>query len=120
MQKILVVDDDRDILYVMRLLLTKNGFHVDITSKGEDTIRKAKEIHPDLIILDVRLGGIDGRDICRKLKSGTETRDIPIIMFSANTNRKEVMSKCNADDFVGKPFEINNMIERINMQLSLN
>ncbi len=117
MSKILVVDDDHDILYVMKLLLTNHGFEVKVTMKGEETMQMTEEYHPDLIILDVWLAGVDGRDICRTLKSQPQTCKIPVIMFSANNNLKDILSECKADDFVGKPFDIDEMIRRINVHL---
>jgi DNA-binding response OmpR family regulator len=121
MSKILVVDDDHDILYVMKLLLSNHGFDVKVSMKGEETYEMTEKYSPDLIILDVWLGsGLDGRDICRNLKSKPQTSDIPVIMFSANNNLKDKLSECKADDFVGKPFDIEDMIRRINAHLSLN
>lgn len=118
MSRILVVDDDKDILYVMKLLLTSHGFQVDVTLKGEETYEKTTVFQPDLIILDVWLAGIDGRDICRKLKSLPETKNIPVIMFSANNNLTNILAESHADDFVGKPFDIDDMIKRINAKLN--
>ena len=77
MPKILVVDDDRDILFVMRLLLTNNGFQVDVISKGEETINRAIEFLPDLIILDVWLAGIDGRDIVQETEIAGRYKKYP-------------------------------------------
>lgn len=118
MSKILVVDDDRDILYVMKLLLTNHGFDVDVTMRGEEAIERANSFHPDLIILDVWLAGMDGREICRSLKTQPATSNIPVIMFSANNNMKDILKESLADDFVGKPFDITDILNRIKSKLN--
>jgi DNA-binding response OmpR family regulator len=68
---------------------------------------------PDLILLDVMLNGADGREICRNLHSGTETKNLPVILFSANPEMRKDANGSNAKAFIGKPFEIANFIETI-------
>lgn len=63
------------------------------------------------------LSGIDGIDLCNNLKTNPNTKDIPVIMFSAHTNRDDVMRFCNADDFLPKPFDVNDLIKKINYQI---
>jgi DNA-binding response OmpR family regulator len=117
MSKILVVDDDIDILSVMEILLTMKGFEVEVTSKGENTFPKIKTFRPDIILLDVLISGYDGRTICRKLKSNNDTRHIPVIMFSAHPGAASTMAEYGADDFIGKPFDAGNLIKKVNHQL---
>jgi PleD family two-component response regulator len=81
MSRILVVDDDLDILVVMEILLTMKGFEVEVTAKWENTFEKVETFKPELILLDVLISGNDGRTICKQLKAQDETKDIPIIMF---------------------------------------
>ncbi|MEP6596919.1 MAG: response regulator [Ginsengibacter sp.] len=117
MSKILVVDDDIDILSVMEILLTMKGFEVEVTAKGENTFPKIKTFRPDLILLDVLISGYDGRTICKELKSNETTRHIPVIMFSAHPGAAATIAEYGADDFIAKPFDVNNLIQKVNTQL---
>ncbi|MEO8766311.1 MAG: response regulator [Ginsengibacter sp.] len=119
MSKILVVDDDTDILSVMEILLTMKGFEVEVTAKGENTFPKIEAFKPDIILLDVLISGQDGRSICRKLKANNDTRDIPVIMFSAHPGAAATIAEYGADDFIGKPFDVGNLIKKVNHQLKL-
>lgn len=117
MKKVLVVDDNKDIVWVVETILKRYGFDVISTMRGEEVISKAKKFNPQIILLDVFLSGIDGIEICNSLKTLPETRDIPIIMFSAHTNRQDVMKFCGADDFLSKPFDANELVKKINKQI---
>lgn len=119
MLKVLVVDDDLDILAVMQLLLKMKGFEVEVTTKGEETFDKVDVFKPNLILLDVLLSGYDGRIICKELKSKDETMHIPIIMFSAHPSAVESIREYGANDFIAKPFDVNELIRKVNTQLSL-
>ncbi len=119
MSKILVVDDDIDILSVMEILLSMKGFDVEVTSKGENTMPKIESFKPDLILLDVLISGHDGRAICKELKSNKSTKHIPVIMFSAHPGAASTISDYGADDFIAKPFDVNNLMEKVNTQLKL-
>ena len=119
MSKILVVDDDIDILSVMEILLTMKGFEVEVTAKGENTFPKIESFKPDLILLDVLISGHDGRTICRNLKSNNETKHIPVIMFSAHPGAANTISEYGADDFISKPFDVTNLLQKVNQQLEI-
>ncbi|MEO8861753.1 MAG: response regulator [Ginsengibacter sp.] len=119
MSRILVVDDDIDILSVMEILLTMKGFEVEVTAKGENTFPKIKTFKPDLILLDVLISGHDGRTICRTLKSNEETMHIPVIMFSAHPGAAATIAEYGADDFIAKPFDVTNLLKKVNYQLEL-
>ena len=118
MSRILVVDDDTDILSVMEILLTMKGFEVEVTTKGENTFPKIDTFRPDLILLDVLISGHDGRTICKQLKSNEATRHIPVIMFSAHPGAAATIADYGADDFIAKPFDVNNLIQKVNTQLT--
>ncbi|MEO6135958.1 MAG: response regulator [Ginsengibacter sp.] len=118
MKKVLIVDDNSDILWVVETILRRYGFDVLTTLKGEEVMAKAKRYNPQLILLDVFLSGIDGIEVCNSLKSTPETKDIPVIMFSAHTNINDVMKFCRADDFVAKPFDSNELVKKINFQIA--
>jgi DNA-binding response OmpR family regulator len=117
MKKVLIVDDNSDILWVVETILKRYGFDVLSTLKGEEVMAKTKKYNPQLILLDVFLSGIDGIEVCNTLKSTPETKDIPIIMFSAHTNSQDLMKFCKADDFVAKPFDSNELVKKINFQI---
>lgn len=119
MYKILVVDDDADILSVMEILLTMKGFQVEVTAKGENTFPKIETFKPDIILLDVLISGQDGRIICRKLKSTKETMHIPIIMFSAHPGAAATIAEYGADDFIAKPFDVGNLVQKLKHQLEI-
>lgn len=110
MQKILIVDDNPDILQVMQLLLGSRGFEIAVTTKGEETYYLANTFQPQLIFLDIHLSGIDGRDISRQLKSNEETKHIPIILFSANVIKGTTLADSLADEFIAKPFDIHHLL----------
>src|SRR6059058_5503603 len=107
--KILVVDDDLDILEVLRLLLRKNGYEAILISEAQKVIEMVKEARPDIILLDVNLSGYDGREICKYLKTVLNV-NIPIVLFSANANYKNSFKEYSADDFLEKPFEVKKLL----------
>lgn len=114
MQKILILDDDLDLLTVVKSLLRKKGFEVFAFSDWRKAWEAVRTYKPQLILLDVFLSGIDGLDICKKLKSSIFTRNIPVIMFSSYPNIAETaIYEYGADDFMPKPFEVNDMVKRI-------
>ena len=114
MNRVLIVDDNTDILWVVEVILKRYGFGVMTTLKGEEVLSKTKTFSPQLILLDVFLSGVDGIDVCNVLKSTPETKNIPIIMISAHTNLKEIQKFCKADDFIAKPFDANELVRKIN------
>jgi len=116
--KILVVDDDLDILEVVHILLTLNKFTVRTISRGESVDQEVREFTPDLILLDVSLGTTDGRVICQRLKSSPGTSRIPVILFSAHFDLVNNISGCHADDVITKPFEVADMLGKIRKTLA--
>lgn len=117
MKRVLIVDDNTDILWVVETILRRYGFDVMTTLRGEEVLSKTKKFSPQLILLDVFLSGIDGIEVCNTLKSIPETKNIPIIMFSAHTNFNDLKKFCKADDFVAKPFDTNELVKKINHQI---
>lgn len=117
MNKILVVDDNKDIVWVVEMILKKYGFEVISTVKGEEVIPKTLKYQPQLILLDVFLSGIDGIEVCNQLKSLPETKEIPIIMFSAHANKQDLLKFCEADDFIAKPFDSKELVRKIKSRI---
>jgi DNA-binding response OmpR family regulator len=116
-KKILVVDDDPDILEFLRELLRLEGYAIMVTDKAEHLEKMLDSSLPNLILLDVLLSGKDGREIVKDLKSRAETMLIPIIMFSAHPRAEETALAAGADDFVAKPFEVDELLEKIAMHV---
>jgi len=118
MSKILVVDDDLDILVVMEILLSMKGYEVEVTAKWENTFDKIESFKPDLILLDVLISGNDGRVLCKQLKSEPDKKNIPIIMFSAHPSAAATIKEYGANDFIAKPFDVNDLLTKITNQLA--
>jgi DNA-binding response OmpR family regulator len=113
MDKVLVVDDDIDILTLVKMSLKLNGFEVETISRWEQVSKGIENFSPDLVLLDVSLGGADGREICKKIKSTKETEHIPVILFSANAEMGRSVDDCGAQAFVAKPYELSHMLKTI-------
>jgi DNA-binding response OmpR family regulator len=119
MPRILIVDDDQDLLTVVKSLLRRKGFEVFAYTHWDTAWDAIKICEPQLILLDVFLTGIDGLDVCKKLKSSAYTRHIPIIIFSSYPNIAETaIYEFGADDFIAKPFEVGEIIKKIHHVLS--
>jgi DNA-binding response OmpR family regulator len=112
-KKILVVDDDPDILEFLQVVLEEEGYVVGISDKGEYLEQLHNGGLPDFILLDVLLSGKDGREIVKFLKNQDETRHIPVMMFSAHPSAEATAREAGADDFIAKPFDINVLLNKI-------
>lgn len=114
MKKILVVDDDDDVLDTIQVILEIGGYDVEPLNDAAMVFERTAEFEPDLILLDVVLGKIDGRVICSQLKSHEDTNHIPILMMSGLYDLEEVAEmECAPDDFMPKPFKIDVLLEKI-------
>lgn len=105
-ERILVVDDEDDILELVRYNLSKEGYTVRCVSSGEEALEVARAERPDLIVLDLMLPGIDGLDVCKTLKADQKTSSIPIIMVTAKGEDADVVTglELGAEDYITKPF----------------
>lgn len=117
MDKILVVDDDVDILTLVKMTLSMHGFDVEILSRWEKIDYAIQDFVPDLILLDVSLGGADGREVCRRIKTTKETQHIPVILFSANFEMEKSIDNCHAQAFIAKPYELTHFLNTIKANL---
>jgi DNA-binding response OmpR family regulator len=113
MKKVLIIDDDPDILEAVEMILNSGGYEPIATMKGDETCQKVRDYKPDLIILDVLLSGNDGRKICKTLKHDERTKHIPIIMISAHPSASDTIIECGADSFIPKPFSVNRLLEEV-------
>ncbi|MBF0452752.1 MAG: response regulator transcription factor [Candidatus Magnetomorum sp.] len=113
--KILVVDDEEDILELLRYNLEREGFVVKCSETGENAIKQAFSFVPDLILLDLMLPGIDGLDVAKKIKSTKDSSHIPIIMVTAKGEEADVVTglELGADDYITKPFSPRLVLARI-------
>ncbi len=117
MKKILIVDDDKDILTVVELLLTAQNYTVETVFNPANILEKVKTFNPELILMDVNMGQHDGREICKLLKSDTTIKHIPVILFSAMQNLQETHRECEATDFIAKPFDPLELIKKIEQHM---
>jgi len=113
-ENILIVDDEEDVLELVRYNLDKNGYKISTATTGEDALAKARTKQPDLMILDLMLPGIDGLEVCKMLKSDPKTANIPIIMLTAKGEETDIVTglELGADDYVTKPFSPKVLIAR--------
>jgi len=108
-KKILVVDDNTSILDALKIMLEDEGYEVETTVDGA-TVKDMKEPLPDLLLLDIWMSGVDGRDVCRHLKSTAATKHIPVIMISAAKDTEQIAKGAGADDFISKPFQMEHLL----------
>jgi len=114
-QKILVVEDEPDLLEVLEYNLTREGFRVLTARDGEAGLKQARAELPDALILDLMLPGMDGLEICRRLRADDVTRVLPIVMVTAKGEEADVVVGLGlgADDYVAKPFSPRELIARL-------
>ena len=114
-EKILVVEDELDIVRMLEYNLKKEGFRVASCRDGDDALGAATKEQPDLILLDLMLPGIDGLEVCKALKKESKTSSIPVIMLTAKSQESDkiVGLELGADDYVSKPFSIRELIARV-------
>jgi two-component system alkaline phosphatase synthesis response regulator PhoP len=114
-EKILIVEDEKDIVKMLDYNLKKEGFRTLSCYDGEEALDLATREHPDLIVLDLMLPGVDGLEVCKALKKESKTSSIPIIMLTAKSQEsdKVVGLELGADDYLTKPFSIRELLARI-------
>jgi two-component system response regulator MprA len=113
--RVLVIDDEENIVEFIRLGLRYEGFQVESASDGEQGITLAQRINPELIILDLMMPGIDGIEVCKRLRDNPTTRDIPILMLTAKDDVRDriIGLDAGADDYLTKPFDFDELMARI-------
>jgi two-component system phosphate regulon response regulator PhoB len=114
-EHILAVEDEEDILELLRYNLEKEGYRVTGVVSGEEALRAARSTPPDLIVLDLMLPGMDGLTVCRELKQDAKTRDLPIIILTAKGEEADIVAglELGADDYVTKPFSPRVLLARL-------
>lgn len=119
MKKILIVDDEQDIVESLKFVLEVNDYTCFCAYNGEDGLKMAKEIMPDLIILDVMMPKINGYKISRLLKYDKKYKDIPIIMVTARSQDEDKLigEETGADEYITKPFDLDFVVQRVKEHL---
>ncbi len=115
-KKILIADDDDGIRDIFSIIFRNAGYTVELKANGEDLLQGKFSI-PDIFLIDKQLSGLDGLDVCRHLKSIAETKHIPVIMVSASPDIASLSRKAGADDYVEKPFNINQLLKKVEHHL---
>jgi DNA-binding response OmpR family regulator len=109
-KKILIAEDDRAIIEVVKIILENEGYIVIATDREEAIYEALKDNPPDLILLDIWLSGEDGGQIAKYLKGNEETKQIPIVIMSANNETEKITKDAGANDFLLKPFNIDDLL----------
>ena len=119
--RILIVDDEPDLVAVLRLGLQMEGFEVIEAADGEEGLRKAQQEKPDLVVLDLMLPRMDGYQVCRTLKFDARFKSLPIFILSARPGEKDkrLALEMGADVFIGKPYDLKDLVKRIRQRLKL-
>ena len=110
---VLVVDDESTIRDLLNIFLPTKGLKVILAANGEEALELAKKNIPKVILLDIKMPGIDGMETCRRLRAGEQTRYIPVIMVTAFGTTKTEATDAGADDFISKPFDIEDLALRL-------
>jgi CheY-like chemotaxis protein len=109
-KKIYVADDDPSILEVCAMVLEDEGYEVETSPDGRSIQNRANDL-PNVVFLDIMMSGTSGNDICKSIKSQDQTKDIPVVLISANRNINEIACECGADAVLPKPFDIDKLIQ---------
>jgi DNA-binding response OmpR family regulator len=111
-KRILIADDDEAILDATAMLLEAVGYEVSITLDGSKVMSKLQN-KPDLLLLDIWMSGVDGRQVCKEVKYNKLTKDIPVLMISASRDIKQSALDAGADGFLEKPFDMYALLDKI-------
>ncbi|HMK76525.1 MAG TPA: response regulator [Thermodesulfobacteriota bacterium] len=114
-KKILIVDDEVDLVETVRFPLEIEGYHVLVAYNGEDALNQARKENPDLILLDLMLPKLDGYKVCRLLKFDERYKHIPILMLTAKTQEKDkvIGMETGANEYITKPFDMDYLLKKV-------
>ena len=113
-KRILVLDDNQDILDVVHETLTYEQFEVLSTSTSDSVIPLMEKFSPHLVILDYRVAGLNGGELCRQIKSHPNFGNVPVIIFSAYIKHNEDLFAYGCDEIINKPFDLSELVEKVN------
>jgi CheY-like chemotaxis protein len=111
-KRIFIADDDADILSILQLMLQTKGYTVHATLHAND-IFNYEDNFPDLILLDIWMNEVDGREVCARLKENDRMKNIPVVFISANSGIKEITTQYHAQDCIPKPFEMKYLLNKV-------
>jgi DNA-binding response OmpR family regulator len=119
-KKILIVDDEVDLVKTIQFTLEAEGYKVLVSYNGEDALNQSRKENPDLILLDLMLPKLDGYKVCRLLKFDEQYKHIPILMLTAKTQQKDRLlgMETGADEYITKPFDIEELMEKVKSYLN--
>jgi len=112
LKRILIIDDNRDIVDVVREVLSYEKFEVRITTSSNDILEVVKRFHPDMVVMDYKLQVSDGEKICRAIKAYPQLSDIPVIIYSAYLTTNNLLG-CGCDAIISKPFGIDELVDKV-------
>ena len=110
---ILVVEDDPQVARLISLVLQRNGHPSEVVADGQKALDRAKKMRPAMIFADLTIRGLDGQALCSALKAQSETKGIPYVILSGDRDIAEKARVCGADDYMGKPFEFDDLIRLV-------
>jgi DNA-binding response OmpR family regulator len=113
MLSVLLIDDDEDLLEMVEMVLTNSSMRVETSTSGASLMNSLRTSNPDIIVMDIYLGDSDGRNLCQRLKSSKEYGHIPVILYSAGVITPESINEAGADEFIPKPFRIDDLVQKI-------
>jgi DNA-binding response OmpR family regulator len=113
-KRILILDDNEDILEIVQETLTYEEFEVQSTSRSDAVIPLVEKFIPDLVILDYRVAGLNGGELCRQIKAHPNFSNTPVIIFSAYINHNDELFSYGCDAIINKPFDLTELIEKVN------
>jgi two-component system response regulator MtrA len=111
---ILVVEDDPQVARLISLVLQRSGHQAQVVADGQSALASARQQRPSMIFADLTIKGMGGEALCSALKSHVETKDIPYVVVSGDRDIAEKARQCGADDYMGKPFEFDDLIRLVN------
>lgn len=110
-KKILIVDDNYDVVATYGVVLERMGYGVEVARDGNECLEKIEEDKPDMVLFDVLLPGLSGSEVCRRIKETAQTRDVPIVAITASlaADTREKMAEVGADEFLLKPIDVSDL-----------
>ncbi len=115
-KKIMVVDDEESLLELVNAIMEQEGYEVVTAISGKECLEKLKTVKPDLILLDMMMPGMSGREVCEKIRQDPETKDLKIAFLTVakfSETGKETLTKMNVLDYITKPFENDDLVSRV-------
>ena len=120
-QKIMIVDDEPNLVELVKAVLESEGYEVITAANGEECLEKLKTVRPDLILLDMMMPGISGRETCEKIRANPETANLKIVFLTVvrfSEVGKDILTKMNVVDYITKPFDNKEILDRVKKALA--